>query len=108
MLEHLRTLTDGELVEVHWHLRKLIYSIKAGRHVVAYLPSLALENVRFRVSKSGRDRGLREKRRNVHAFAVGNVSDRKMPAPSELMQVRYNPYECGYFFAADTREVVRE
>jgi hypothetical protein len=48
------------------------------------------------VSEAGRQRVLRDRRKNVHAYIVGRVSD----APGTLpggRRVRYNPYETETF-----------
>jgi len=43
--------------------------------VVAYAPSIFVENAKLVVSESGRQRCLKEKRRNVHAGVVGDVRE---------------------------------
>ena len=63
-------------VFVYFNLHRKCWSIKAlegaarGR-VVAHATSVRLDCVEFRVSEAGRQRVIREQRKNVHAGAVG-------------------------------------
>ena len=71
-------------VFVYFNLHRKMWSVKAlegpqkGR-VVARTGYVELENVRPRVSQKGRDRVLREKRKNVHAGLVGEWVDVVLP-----------------------------
>ncbi len=47
---------------------------KSTGRVIGYTESVNLEDVEFKVSEAGRQRLLREKRKNVHAFAIGTVA----------------------------------
>ena len=64
-------------VFVYYNLHKKCWSIRAlegenkGR-VIAHRHEVCLENVTFKVSEAGRQRVLREGRKNVHAGCVGN------------------------------------
>jgi hypothetical protein len=100
-----RTLEGVGRVRVHWHVTRLCWSLKAvdGVHkgyVVGYARELVLSDVRFLVRPSGRAQVLRERRKNVHAYAEG-----KLEACAHAVcerRVRYNPYEYDYFHWADT------
>lgn len=87
----------GERVFVYRNLHKKCYSVKSlktGR-VIAHVDSIDLINVSFRVSQAGRNRVLREKRKNVHAGVVGYVS---CPLGAEhSVSVTYNPYKFDSF-----------
>lgn len=90
-------------VFVYWNLTKKCWSVKAlegpqkGR-VVFRTTALTLTNCTFKVSKAGRDRVLREQRKNVHAGVVGYfVVDRPQPVPPDPLLVTYNPYRDGHF-----------
>ncbi len=85
-------------VFVYFNLHKRLFSIKAlegerkGR-VIAHMSLLALENPKFKVSKAGRERVLREGRKNVHAGVVGDFNPTKLFAENVTWEpVRYNPY----------------
>lgn len=75
----------------------LTYSAKGWR-LYAHLPNVHLVDVTWKVSEAGRQRVLREKRKNVHAFAIGTmVSILDIRDGVERRGVRYNPYEGPYF-----------
>lgn len=93
-------------VFVYFNLHKKLWSVKAlegpdkGR-VVARTGYVELENVKPRVSQAGRERVLREKRKNVHAGLVGEwvgygVSVYNTPLPQT--EITYNPYKSGNFY----------
>lgn len=57
-----------------------------------------LHNVTFKVFEAGRQRVLREKRKNVHAYAYfENLSTNYCPS-GETFCVKYNPYQSDKFF----------
>lgn len=62
-------------VFVYWNLHKGMWSVKAlegpnkGR-VIARVPAITLANVQGKVSEAGRQRVLREGKKNVHAGLV--------------------------------------
>jgi hypothetical protein len=77
---------------VYFNLHKKCWScknIKTGL-VEMHVNEIFLENVQFKVSESGRQRVLREKRKNVHAGVVGTVSNKKQI--KNKIEVIYNPY----------------
>lgn len=91
-------------VFVYFNLHKKCFSIKAlegdmkGR-VIAHRDSVVLFNATFKVSQAGRERVLREKRKNVHAGVCGtwydshndDVTLSSVRERGEL--VTYNPYK---------------
>lgn len=83
-------------VFVYYNLRKKKLSVKAlvgtrkGR-VIAHMEVINLKDVSFKVSQAGRQRVLREKRKNVHAGVVGTLA-RSYEMPFVDRRVRYNPY----------------
>jgi len=93
-------------VFVYFNLHKKMWSVKAlegpqkGR-VIARTFHVALRDVRPRVSQAGRERVLREKRKNVHAGLVGQMTDWKLPEYDRLLpetEITYNPYKSGNFY----------
>lgn len=95
-------------VMVYWNLHKGRWSVKDmepgsptyGR-VIARLPEVLLEGATGKVSEAGRQRVLRERRKNVHAGIVGTVYK---PAGTEAKlikeigdRVTYNPYKYDRF-----------
>jgi hypothetical protein len=99
-------------VFVYWNLHKDCWSVKAlegenkGR-VIKHANNINLTHCTFKVSKAGRERVLREKRKNVHAGVVGNLSfvgevgDTALwecaSAYPAFIPVTYNPYKYSTF-----------
>jgi hypothetical protein len=88
-------------VFVYFNLHKKVFSVKAlegpnkGR-VVAHRAQVLLVNAKFKVSEAGRQRVIREQRKNVHAGVVGEWKD-TVPAEFQGKSVTYNPYKYNTF-----------
>lgn len=114
-------------VQVYKNLHRHAYSIRAASGaskglVIAHARSVLLFDVRFHVSEAGRQRVLRDKARNVHAWAEGFLlaMDGKtteagkglwthrtvLRDPGDGSLVRYNAYD-GPDFTANGIPVVR-
>ena len=76
--------------------------------VIGHPTSVSLNNVRFLVYQSGRNRVLREKKKNVHAYIEGTL---EFSNHSELMpsgaRFSYNPYKMDSFYLVDSGEPVK-
>lgn len=95
-------------VFVYFNLHRKCFSIKAlegankGR-VVAHRNEVVLDNVTFKVSEAGRQRVLKEQRKNVHAGVVGNWDERSYDRVTvdHLVvlgsAITYNPYKYDSF-----------
>ena len=104
-------------VFVYFNLHKKCFSIKAlegdrkGR-VVAHSTTVLLEGCKFKVSEAGRQRVLREKRKNVHAGVTGTwINADRVESCYEFLsmvgrQVSYNPYKYSSFIIKATEQVV--
>ena len=93
-------------VEVYWNLHKKCFSVrdcKTGR-VVGHTDILWLKNPKFIVRKSGRDRVLREGRKNVHAFVRGDYGTSKEAFWFEWRDATYNPYKYSTFVDRETEK----
>lgn len=87
-------------VFVYKNLHKDCWSIKQDGLVKAHAEDLTIYSGSMKVNRKGRERVLREKRKNVHAGISGYISH---PDPSfgcwddikdeELTQITYNPYK---------------
>jgi hypothetical protein len=89
----------------YWNLHKKCYSVKYGGRVIYHTRELLLDRVEFKVSEAGRQRVLKEKKKNVHAFVVAQeileidmvrsyTKERKLTEfLPKLSQVKYNPYK---------------
>ena len=71
--------------------------------MVAHADAVYMEGCTFKVSKAGRQRVLREQRKNVHAGVVGVVKPfpTDQSDPSNYVGVKYNPYKYRTFVKAD-------
>jgi len=61
------------------------------------MEEVSLSNVLLIVSKTGRERVLREKAKNVHAYAMGDISELNLNDHG-MVEATYNPYVAEYFF----------
>lgn len=84
---------------------EVIYSLMGsdGR-VKGYQPVVLLKDGVFTVRESGRLRVIREKQKNVHAFAEGHLV--KTAPTRGWVAIRYNPYLFSTFVRADNEEPV--
>lgn len=88
---------------VYFNLHKKCWSVRdeKTKRVAAHSDTVTLLNVEFKISKAGRERVLREKRKNVHAGVKGELYSIKDDPPGiyipDLMEraveVTYNPYK---------------
>lgn len=89
---------------VYWNLHKKCFSLRdqKTRKVYDWKDEVVLQDCTFRVSESGRQRVIREKKKNVHAGIVGEVlPDMKLIhkyCGMTPVEVTYNPYAKEYFF----------
>ena len=101
-------IPEGTPVRVYRNLHRDCLSVQArvngAWRVVAHRDSVNLSNVTFKVSEAGRQRALREGRKNVHAFVVGSyVSsawDERAPDDTGTF-ISYNPRLAARFYKAD-------
>lgn len=87
---------------VYYNLHKNMLSIQEKTakdwRVVRHDSCVALRNVKFCVSESGRQRVLREKRKNVHAFIEGEIVPGEAVISADT-PVSYNPYKGPFFYS---------
>lgn len=97
----------GKRVFVYFNLHRKIWSIKdpkTGR-VVAHARSVAINDPVFKVSEAGRQRVLAEKKKNVHAGAVGILDASRSDFSTEgRPRVTYAPYKIGHFYEVETEK----
>jgi len=91
-------------VRVYRNLRNGLMSVQTKVNgswlVVGHVNSVLLENVTFKVSQAGRERVIKNKRKNVHAYVYGTLIEietkNKLP-----VAVKYNPYKYSNFVVND-------
>ena len=84
-------------VRIYYNFRKKIFSVQekvnGSWKVTEHTNEIFLRNVEFKVSEAGRQRVLKDKRKNVHAFILG---ERFPFIPKSFVyrdEVSYNPYK---------------
>lgn len=89
-------------VRVYRNLTRKCLSVqtmtKKGWRVTRYVQSIYLKDATFKVSEAGRQRVLKQKRKNVHAIVEGQETE---PFEASTSKVSYNPYTSSYFFLKD-------
>ncbi len=116
-----------QIVQVYRNLHRKCWSIrdKRTRRVIAHAKNVTIASpgktplsagvgVLFRVSELGRQRVLRDKRKNVHAFIEGYlyeagdhfVDRHNLDGPIDWDVVKYNPYKGPTFRIGDTEHPV--
>lgn len=116
----MRNWNESKGCKVYYNLHLKTYSVlgwdadKNGWRLKEYADNLVLLDVEFKVSESGRQRVIKEKRKNVHAFAIAK---HVYPIPSHrvtaLMDKRtyrsatYNPYLYDSFVDVETKQRIK-
>lgn len=103
-----RHIDTNKKVMVYKNLHNGKFSIKQDGLVVAHVDSIVLSRAIFKVNESGRQRVIKEQKKNVHAFIVGypekcNTSQNDV---DNLRRVTYNPYESGSFYFKENKKSV--
>jgi len=122
-------------VRIYWNLHRGCWSVMDARtnRILGHATQVLVREPRFVVREAGRQRVLRERKKNVHAFVVGQLeaaiwthagcaftasgwgwdNDRKMNntyrnfANSDGRQVSYNPFHFGHFYRVADTEIDR-
>jgi hypothetical protein len=98
----MRLINKKVRVYFNLHRKKLSVQEKTakGWRVWLHTNKITLENVTFKVSEAGRQRVLRERKKNVHAFVEGDLILLDETAKIQpRMWVSYNPYrDIGKFY----------
>ena len=89
--------TNNMKVRIYYNFHKKLFSVQekvnGSWKVVEYTKEIFLRNATFKVSEAGRQRVLKEKRKNVHAFILG---ERFPFIPKSFVyrdEISYNPYK---------------
>lgn len=88
------TKTKPKKVWVHWDKHRKRWSLRINGRVADKPTDLHLKNCTFRVWQSGRERAIREGKRNVHAFVVGVIATpEERCSADQAVAVMYNPWD---------------
>ena len=97
---------------VYFNLHKKVFSLRnqKTRKVYAHGNHIVLTDVTFKVSEAGRQRVLREQRKNVHAGVQGDVFSQGVPMVSlegdNIREATYNPYYFDSFVDIETKQPI--
>ena len=93
-------------VEVYRNLHKNCWSVRDSNtsRVIDHVNYIHLDDATLVVRPAGREKVLREKRKNVHAFIKGTASFLSECDNTYSKQVIYNPYKYNSFVLYDTEE----
>lgn len=97
----------GKKVRIYWNLHRKVWSVQdyKTKRVISYCYFIKLSSVEFKVSQAGRERVLKEKKKNVHAYAIGTIEDYKPFLKKDKVQgVTYNPYKYALFVCMDNEK----
>lgn len=93
-----REINMNKEVTVYFHFGKKLFSIVQGGVVVGHAAEVEMKDVHTSVSEKGRQRVLKEKRKNVHAKISGLLVGFPTDAITEGFDTMYyNPYKVDYF-----------
>lgn len=86
------------------------FSVRYRGRVIAHDDYFIGRNVEFRVSESGRQRVIKEKKKNVHAYSACDkytfAGSNDYRLVDTLDRVSYNPYVAGHF-TCNGKKIVR-
>lgn len=93
-------IDESKPVRVYRNLHTGLWSVKQG--VVKFHTSfISLRNVQFCVNEKNRQKVLRERRKNVHAYVQGYLSGDGVIVRAK--PIHYNPYKYDSFMSEDNR-----
>lgn len=100
----LRDLDRDQPVKVYWNIHQHRWSVSQDGKVRAHLDRAIIHVTDWRVQPAGNARVRRERRKHVHAYAIGYI--RRVPSTDDEalrratgVTVRYDPYKHTAFMA---------
>lgn len=100
-----RSIDFTQQVEIYKNLHNGLFSVRQNGLVVAHVESFSLARVYCKVSEAGRQKVIRECKKNVHAFLCGKLLEVNCVGTDNGMfeilvhnnKLTYNPYKLGNF-----------
>jgi hypothetical protein len=102
----------GDRVMVYYNLHKHTFSVTYNGRVITHADYVKLTDVEFRVRQGGREKVLKDQRKNVHSFVIGTLVDyckypcQNIPDEPNNNVVTYNPYKYNSYVMKDTEEPI--
>jgi len=100
-------------VFVYFNLHKNVFSLQSRNKedyglVLGHADHVILKNAKFVVRPKGRERVLKEKKKNVHAGVVGEVVSYVGAESGPEVAITYNPYKYSTFVVKETEEPIEQ
>lgn len=101
---------DGQRILIAYNLHKNCFSVRdfKTKIVLGYEGCIVLSDVKFVVSAKGRERVLRERKKNLHAYICGyyyeKLQNEFLRGFTDQEQAYYNPYKTNCFINKRTKE----
>ena len=89
-----KSINQTKPVKVYRNLNNGQLSVMQGSIVVGYADELYLKDVTFHVQKAGLEKVRQEKRKNVHAYVKGYITEGENV---NGFGIKYNPYKYDSF-----------
>jgi len=99
-------IDPNKKIEVYFNLHKKTWSVRQSGRVVGHTDYIQVKNPQYVVSKKGNERVRREKKKNVHAFVRGYVTESLPYMPNRQKFVSYNPYKNNSFVIRNTDDSI--
>ena len=88
-----RKIDFNQKVEVYKNLHNGLFSVRQNGLVVAHVETIVLSYPRIKVNETGRQKVIKDKAKNVHAFLVGFPNSvNKGFTIDDKRAITYNPY----------------
>lgn len=103
-----RSIDFNKQVKIYKNLHNGLFSVMQDNLVVAHIECFEMLSVVFKVNESGRQRILKEQKKNVHAFIIGilsSVNNHKAKHQNDC-GITYNPYKYDCFVWMDNERKV--
>ena len=88
-----KKIDRSKKVEVYFNLHKKCWSVRQAGVPVVHTDFIEIKDPQFVVQQGGNARVRREKKKNVHAFVRGYLTNRVGIFPKKQKLVTYNPYK---------------
>ncbi len=89
-------------MKIYWNVREKNFSVKNQNGVLLHASKAAMKDVSFHVVESTRRRIIHNKRKEVCAWAEGELVHLCHAKKDEMTQVSFNPYKQGFFYCTKT------
>lgn len=89
-----RVFNKNKPIDVYRNLNRKgkVYSVRQEGVVVGHATAICISNVEFVVNKSGKERAMKTKTRNVHAFIRGFYTEMPNKKSKDENRVFYSPF----------------